>query len=280
MHRRLSQLLTLLHALLRGGLRRRSGGRFATGVPSAQNAIDAVSVPWASRLPVAETTSGTGELFGDPRVTWAIQTLGGVAGASCLELGPLEGGHSFMLQEAGAAHVRAVEANKDAFLKCLVTKELLDLDRCSFLCGDVMEYLRSDSSPVDVCWCAGILYHMTEPVELLELISSRASRLYIWTHYYDEIKLSAGDDKSQAFAGRQKATIDRAGFQYTLHRHNYGVATRLGAFWGGVQAYSNWLSLPDLLGALEHFGWHVVQTQIDADHPHGPSVNLVAVKRN
>jgi hypothetical protein len=267
-------------ALTSAALRRRLyvGGRFAAGAPSPQSAIDAVPGPWASRVPLADVRTGEAELFDDERARWAIDTLGGVAEARCLELGPLEGGHSYMLHGAGAAHVVSVEANRESFLKCLVVKELLGLERCSFLCGDAIEYLRGSEEQFDLCWCAGFLYHMVDPVGLIELITPRASRLYMWTHYYDAAALAPGTPKGKPFAKGEVTESERGGFRHRLHRHDYGAATRLPGFWGGTQAHSNWLSQEDLIGALEHFGWSGIETRIDAGHPHGPALDLVAVR--
>ena len=271
----LQNAITTLQALRAGELYR-GRSRFATGAPDAQSALDSVTVAWASKVPVPGTTSGVAELFDDARARWALERLGSVEGARCVELGPLEGAHSYMLERAGAEHVTAVEANRDAYLKCLVVKELLGLGRCSFLCGDVTEFLRSTDEQFDLCWCAGILYHMVEPVELLELISTRARRLYIWTHYYDAAQLAPGQDKSRAFSAGVATRAQRAGFGYTLHRHDYGAATRFRTFWGGTRGFSNWLELEDLVGALEHFGWRDIETKLDETHPHGPAVDLVA----
>lgn len=119
---------------------------FVTTAPSPQTAVDAIADAWASRLPspLQDVQAGDADLFDDRRIRWAFERLGGVSGASVLELGPLEGGHSYMAQQAGAERVVGVEANRKAFVKCLVAKELLGLDRCSFLCGEITEYLRSD----------------------------------------------------------------------------------------------------------------------------------------
>ncbi|HYM54215.1 MAG TPA: class I SAM-dependent methyltransferase [Solirubrobacteraceae bacterium] len=254
------------------------GGRFATGAPSPQTAIDAIPGSWASRLPLPGVSAGQAELFADPRVEWAIAELGGVSGASCLELGPLEGGHSYMLEQAGAGRVVAVEANREAYLKCLVVKELLGLQRCSFLCGDAIDYLEATDDRFEVCWCAGILYHMVEPVRLIDLVSRRASRLYMWTHYYDAARLPTDQPKGRPFANGRVTEAVHQGYRHELHRHEYGAATRLRGFWGGTQPHSNWLTLEGLLGALEHFGWGEIRTQLDDQHPHGPAVNLVAVR--
>jgi hypothetical protein len=276
---RLYSAATLVRAVARGeSLSGRGRSRFVTSAPSAQTAIDSVSVSWASAVLLPDAKTGTANLFEDERVTWALDALGGVQGASCVELGPLEGGHSYMLEKAGADKVIGIEANTDAFLKCLVVKELLSMRNCSYLCGDVTEYLRATDESFDVCWCAGILYHMIEPVELLELISKRANRLYMWTHYFDAAKLPPDEGKGRAFREQVATPGERDGLSYTLHRHDYGAVTRFGRFWGGNQPYSHWLTLDDLLAALRHFGWSKVETQIAPDHPHGPAVNLIATR--
>ena len=213
-------------------------------------------------------------LFEDERISWGFRTLGGVEGRTVLELGPLEGGHSYMAQGAGAESVVAVEANRDAFLRCLVTKEIFGLDRCSFLCGDVLEYLAGEERSFDVCVACGILYHLVEPVRLIELISARARRLFMWTHIYDEGAL-AGTALGRRIGPAQEVEV--AGFRHRIHRHSYGTDRHLPVFLGGTRGYSNWISREDLLGALEHFGWRDVQIAFEG-HPNGPALALTAVK--
>jgi hypothetical protein len=168
----------------------------------------------------------------------AIEALGGVSGAKCVELGPLEGGHSYMLENAGAKSVTAVEANKDAYLKCLIVKELLGLQRCSFLCGDAVEYLKATDEKFDVCWCVGILYHMVDPVQLIDLTSQRASRLCMWTHYYDAAKLRPDETKGRAFANGTTSEAVYQGYRHQLHRQDYGGTNGLPGFWGGTRPFS------------------------------------------
>lgn len=180
-----------------------------------------------------------------------------------------------MAQQAGAARVVAVEANRDAFLKCLVVKEIFRLDRCSFQCGDVLEYLSGESEIFDLCIACGILYHLVEPVRLIELISARARRLLLWTHVYDEQAI-AGTALSKRIGPAQEVEV--GGFRHHIFRHSYGAATHLTGFLGGTRAYSNWISREDLLGAVEHFGWRDVQIAFDEPHPNGPALALTAVK--
>ena len=49
-----------------------------------------------------------------------------------MKIGPMEAAHTWRLEGAGA-RVEAVEANRMAFLKCLVARELLDLEAKFFL---------------------------------------------------------------------------------------------------------------------------------------------------
>jgi hypothetical protein len=251
--------------------------RFATARPSPQTAVDAAPGAWVSRFPspFADVRAGEVDLFEDERIAWGLRTLGGVEGASVLELGPLEGGHSYMAQQAGAARVVAVEANREAFLKCLIVKEIFQLDRCSFQCGDALDYLAQSAESFDLCIACGILYHLVDPVRLIELVSARAQRLLLWTHVYDE-RAIAGSALAKRIGPAQAAEV--GGFSHRLHKHSYGTATHLTGFLGGTRPYSNWISREDLLGALEHFGWRDVQVAFDEPHPHGPALALTAVK--
>jgi hypothetical protein len=220
--------------------------------------------------------AGDAPLFEDPRITWGFDRLGGVEGKTVLELGPLEGAHSYMAQAAGASHVTAVEANAKAFLKCLVVKELLDLDRCSFLCGDALEYLSAGEDQFDLCIACGILYHMVEPVRLIELTSRRATRLIMWTHFYDDAALA--NRRLAKRLGPAQPT-HHAGFSHRVHRHRYGLDTRLGGFCGGTQPYSHWLPREELFRALAHFGWKNVEVAFEEkSHPNGPALALVATR--
>ena len=107
-----------------GGRQRQAYVRTA---PSAQNAVDIFAGQWFSSFPddVDVDSGGTYPQFADERMGWGLRCLGGVDGATVLELGPMEGGHTAMIERAGARQVVAVEANIQCFLRCLVTKEVL-----------------------------------------------------------------------------------------------------------------------------------------------------------
>lgn len=255
-----------------------TSSQFVTGSPSPQSAVGAVAVEWASRFPppLAHIVAGDAELFDDERMHWGFERLGGLHDRSVLELGPLEGAHSYMAQQAGARQVIAVEANTQAYLKCLVVKELFELDRCSFLCGDVTDYLAGLSTNFDVCFACGILYHMTDPVRLIDLISRHAARLLMWTHYYDDRAIS-GTPTEEGFVGVERRVYK--GFEHELHRHSYAGQRRRANFWGGNQTYSSWLSRQAILDALDYFGWGQVEMAFEDETPHGPAFALVGHRK-
>ena len=180
-----------------------------------------------------------------------------------------------MLHQAGAAEVVAIESNQRAFLRCLLVKELLGIERARFLHGDFVGYLRGTAETFDLCFASGVLYHMRAPVELIDLISRRAECLFLWTHYFDRERVSRNSRLRRRITASTE--VEHAGFRHTLHRQRYGYSLKAAGFCGGSNAYSSWLSRADLLGALRHFGYGQIDVAFDEpDHPNGPALALVA----
>jgi hypothetical protein len=252
---------------------------YVRSAPSAQNAVDIFEGDWSSALPLPGVISGPIPLFADSRVAWAIERFGGVEGRSVLELGPLEGGHSWMLAKAGA-RVTAIESQTRAYLRCLIAKELMGMTGVRFLLGDFNEYLRADPEHFDACVASGVLYHMRNPVETIELMAGVADRLFLWTHYYDEQVIRSSDLLSPRFT--EVTTSSHAGFEHTMYRFDYAQALDSNAFCGGGAVFSSWLTRDELLAALEFFGWSVdaIEFETTHEHPHGPALCLVASKRS
>jgi hypothetical protein len=212
-------------------------------------------------------------LFEDARIRWALERLD-VRGRAVLELGPLEGAHTWMLERAGA-DVVAVEANSRAYLKCLVTKELLGMRSSKFLHGDFVAHLGSTDERFDVVLASGVLYHMIDPLELLDLISGVSDTLVLWTHYFDRDRLEAAGFGRQ-FAG-PATTVHRDGDAYTLHPRHYLEALAWGGFCGGPAITANWLERDELLRYLDRLGYTNIDIGFDRpDSQNGPSILLIA----
>jgi hypothetical protein len=254
---------------------------YATKAPSVQQTLDLFRNKWASRMPakLGQVEAGDAALFEDPRVEWAVTNLSGIgfpiAASAVLELGPLEGGHTYGLIRAGAKSVTAVEAHPEAFLKCLVLKELVGMERVNFLYGDAIEFMRSIGHTYDVGFASGFLYHMANPVEALELLCKRTRALFLWTVYWDGAFSQAHPDRRAGTAGTSQA--EHAGFRHTLHRHDYGEGLNYGSFWGGPESYSNWMEKDEIRGALAHFGFSRQVVELEAN-PNGSALRLVATR--
>jgi hypothetical protein len=250
---------------------------FIRTAPAPQHALDIFKGEWVSALPSPLTgcRAGTLPLFGDPRIKWAVEQWGGVQGQRVIELGPLEGGHSWMLEQMGAAEVIAVESSTRAWLKCLTLKELTGMTRVRFLCGDSVAYLRENPARADAIVASGILYHMINPVELIAEIAAHTDRMFLWTCYYDEAIINARPYIAAKFD--QPQSVTHAGFAHTVHRYHYRATRfRLG-FSGGVDSHSHWLTRDTILGALRHFGLDRIETAFEEPgHGNGPAFALVA----
>ena len=246
--------------------------------PGPQQVLDIFRGEWSSAMPSAsslETTPGPAGLFEDPRVTWAVSQCGGVSGRCILELGPLEGGHSYMLEQAGAARVLAVEANVRSFLKCLCVKEIFALSKVNFLLGDCMAFMDQDAGGWDMVFASGSLYHMKEPGRFLSLLPRMAPRIFLWTHYFDESIIRGTPALEHKFGKVEEATI--GGFRYQFVEQSYKESLGWSGFCGGSAETSLWLTRDSILGLLGHLGYRTIEVSFETpDHPNGPAFCVYA----
>lgn len=255
---------------------------FFDGMPSPQSAVDIFAGQWASILPppFEELTGGYAGLFDDARIRWGADRLGPFGGMTAVELGPLEGGHSYMLAQMGVASLTAVEGNRSAFLRCLIAKEILGMERVSFLCGDFDLFLDDRAATAapryDLCLAVGVLYHQRDPVALLERVARTSERVLLWTHYHDD-SIAGRPEVAEKFVGSEEATT--AGFPHVRHLYRYGEGRARAGFCGGMWPEASWLSRADILAALEHLGLAVVDVGFDThDHPNGPCFCVAAAR--
>jgi hypothetical protein len=249
--------------------------------PSPQHALDLFAGEWSSALPPGHEGlhAGSLPLFADRWLLWGLERLGGVAGRRVLELGPLEGAHTWRMSTLGAASITAIEANRRAYLKCLVMKDILGTERARVLLGDAVAFLETPPAErYDVAVASGILYHMLDPVTLLARLARAADRLYLFTCYYDAAVIAGRPQLAARFHGRERRVVD--GFAHDLHVHGYQAARFNPAFCGGGAGASRWLSRADLLAALRHVGFTEIEVGLDDPaHPNGPALALVACRR-
>jgi hypothetical protein len=248
---------------------------YVVAVPSAQNAID-VLPGWVMALPdFVGVKAGAGHFYNDNRIAWAIEQFGDVAGKKVLELGPLEAAHTYMLANAGA-QITAIEANKLAFLRCLVVKQLLDIKNTHFMLGDFQKFLETSDEKFDFVVASGVLYHMQDPIRLVELIAERSNSFYLWTHYASEEAMPPNDPRRAAFIGDVQVRNSH-GIPVRLYERSYHGAWVNKSFCGGTHDLHRWIEREDLIALIKALGFEDVQIMHDQpDHDNGPSFSIFA----
>lgn len=249
--------------------------------PDRGNAIRLFEGEWASKLPGMDE-SGSAALFEDDRIYWMIQQLGLIVNWSVLELGPLEAGNTFML-EREAAKVVAIESNIEAFLKCLVVKNLYGL-KAEFLLGDITLGVPETLQP-DLIIASGLLYHMNEPIELLQQIAQLAPRVFLWTHFYED-DISKWNPQLIEMIGTkwkpQDVQVRRYnGKDFRLVPQFYGDIANSPGFCGGSGVGSNWMYRDDIIELLHEFGFNkTIESFVHFDHQNGPAFAVLAINES
>jgi len=249
---------------------------FVAAATSGDDAVAIFEGEWASQIPGYK--SGPVPLFDDERIKWLEQQCGGFAGKSVLELGPMEGGHTYMLWKGGATPIVSIEGNKRSYLKCLVTKELLGYN-ANFRLGDFASYLETTKDRYDFILASGVLYHMADPIHLLVNLCRVSDRIGIWTHYFDEnVVLNSKALKKRFVLSGEK--LKWHGKPITGYRQQYRRESNLLSFVGGNKPYSVWLKKEDIVTVLESMGYTVVLGRDNPQGKNGPEILLYAKKRS
>lgn len=250
---------------------------YVADAPSAQQTVDIFKGDWASALPLPGVVSGGAGLFEDGRIAWMLDRLGGVAGFDVLELGPLEGGHTTMLERAGARSIRAIEGNKASYLKCLVVQQLLGLEKARFELGDFDAVLATADQRYDLVVASGVLYHLADPLATLINMMRIADRIFIWSHFADADAMPPGDPRRRPMTGEVRVA-EHGGERLTYHVRSYLGTHRLSAFCGGRESAAVWMESGEARALLERGGFAVEAGLAQPDHPAGPALCLLATR--
>ncbi len=267
-----------LNRLLARRPRRRADETFehyVSSFPSNQNAVDAVP-GWSTSLPGEYGTVG-GRLgtYHDERIFWAAACYGPLEGANVLELGPLEAGHTIQLERLGA-RVTGIEANRLAFLRCLIAKEIVGLRNARFKLGDFTKWLEEADETYDFIVASGVLYHLRDPLHFLDVVAKRSKSLFLWTHFVEDVAMPIGDPRRGVIADTP-TIVDFKGRPMRLYRRTYASAQTADSFSGGMVDHHHWMHRDDILAALEAVGFTEIQvSQEQSDHQNGPCFSVFA----
>jgi hypothetical protein len=250
--------------------------QYVESLPTPQNAVDAIPGWTCAFPPEVPVKAGSLPLYADDRIAWLIDRYGGLEGRTVLELGPLEGSHTYMLERAGAARIDCIEANRLAYLRCLVFKELAQLQRARFHLGNFVAWLDQPDLRYDLIVASGVLYHLQDPLRFLERAAAATDALFLWTHYMSEEAMPPKDPRRGAF----RNSIERRtfhGVEVRLYPRSYHRAEENASFCGGLYDDHRWLHREDLIAVLGALGFGSIEIAHDqVDHPNGPSFSLLA----
>jgi hypothetical protein len=263
-------------------MKEESSSNYIKTYPSNQNAINIFKHEWSSKFPdhFDVTTFGKAELFEDQRITWAEDHGVCFKNKSVLELGPLEAGHTWMMDQRGTKEILSIEAHERAYLKCLIVKEITSMKTARFLHGNFDEYLGSSKRKFDICLASGVLYHSHNPLTLLENICECSNQIILWTHYYDySIINSLDSDLKNRFSAIQVESYHDHRIQ--LHGFKYQEEAKNDAFCGGLNPNSIWLELNDIRAILEINKFQIIAEGFNhPHHPNGPAIALLAQRND
>lgn len=103
-----------------------------------------------------------------------IQNLFGIVeNKTVLEIAAFDGHHTKIILHYKPKDVTIVEANLNA---CTVLQE--KFKNCHIVADDIFNYLH-ETHNFDIVVCCGLLYHLHNPLHLLELIANNANPSYI-----------------------------------------------------------------------------------------------------
>jgi len=176
-----------------------------------------------------------------------------------LELGSLEGGHTFSLgKHPGVQRVIGMEGRAANVDRARLVQHLLGINNVEFVTANLESTDLAKFGQFDAVFCVGLLYHLPEPWILVGQIARVTERLFVWTHYAD----------------MRKADQIVHGYQGRMYQEQ-GLVDPL----SGMSAKSFWPTYDSLMNMLNDSGFGTLDLiENDPKHPHGPCITLAAVQ--
>jgi SAM-dependent methyltransferase len=214
--------------------------------------------PWVTRFRLKGIEyGGTFDAMNDDRISQFFQYF--PKATTILELGALEGGHSFAL--ANAANVKrvvAAEGRSSNIDKALFVQRVLNSNKVEFVQANLENFELAPLGNFDAVFCSGLLYHLPEPWKLIEQCARVSPNLFIWTHY----------------AGENEAKETLQGLRGKWHQEG-GLLDPL----SGLSKRSFWPTLGSLVSILTASGYrtiHLIGNELT--HVNGLAVTLAAAR--
>lgn len=214
--------------------------------------------PWITKFHIDGVDyGGNFDALNDARITQFFEIF--PTAENIIELGSLEGGHSFALaQNPRVKRVVAIEGRESNIAKAKLVQKIFGDEKIEFVQGDIEKMDFGQFGRFDAVFCSGLLYHLPRPWELIPKLSRISEDIFIWTQISEEAK----------------AKKMREGWRGKIYREG-GFLDPL----SGLSKKSFWLSLGSLIGLLTVNGYK--ETKIfehNLTHPNGAAVTLAATQ--
>jgi SAM-dependent methyltransferase len=199
-------------------------------------------------------SGGDYQVGNDGRVQQFLEHFPNVG--TILELGSLEGGHTFTLaRHPGVERILAVEARAANIERAKFIGSLLGISNVQFKQANLEHLQLVSLGYFDAIFCCGLLYHLPEPWKLISQAPLVAPSLFVWTVYANE----------------NEAAVEING----LRGREY-IEGGLNEPLSGLSPKSIWLTLSSLLELLKRSGYGNIEVIEKSQNPNGPAVSLAA----
>jgi 2-polyprenyl-3-methyl-5-hydroxy-6-metoxy-1,4-benzoquinol methylase len=134
--------------------------------------------PWITQFVIDGVPSGGDYQVNDQRVQLFLERFPNAH--TILELGSLEGGHTFMLaRQPGVERVLATEGRLANIDKAKFIGSLLGVSNVQFKHANLEQLQLQSLGYFDAIFCCGLLYHLPEPWKLISQAPLVAPHLFI-----------------------------------------------------------------------------------------------------
>lgn len=212
--------------------------------------------PWVTKFQIdGAEYGGFFDAMNDARVRQFFEHF--PAPETVVELGSLEGGHSFALaRHPSVVKVTAIEARRENIDRAEFVKAVLSDKKVEFIEADLEKLDFRSLGKFDAIFCSGLLYHLSEPWKLIEKLAGVSPNIFIWTQISEEVKAKK------------------------VRENHRGKYYREGGFFdplSGLGKKSFWLTLGSLVNLLTINGYKQINIiENNLTHPNGPAVTLAA----
>jgi SAM-dependent methyltransferase len=212
--------------------------------------------PWVFQFRIGERDYGGGiSAVGDARIDQFFRFAPNPK--TILELGSLEGAHTFILgQSPGVERVLGIEGREANLRKARFVQGHLGIQNIEFVQANLENADLAEFGKFDAVFCSGLLYHLPEPWKLVEQMPKVAPLLFVWTQY----------------AAEYEATDVGNGLRGKIYIEG-GPDEPL----SGMSRSATWLTLPSLREVLARAGYKRFEIiHDDVSHQNGPAVTFGA----